>query len=63
MFIVLTAVHVFANYKGLGALVLSNLNRQRTTILIDHYLRTGLHATARHCTPLHCTHSLLDGRQ
>jgi hypothetical protein len=41
IFVSLTALHVFANYRALAALKLRSLNRQRASLVIDEFLRTG----------------------
>jgi hypothetical protein len=37
LFIVLTLIHVIANYLGVACLVLTSLNQYRADIIIDHY--------------------------
>ncbi len=41
LFVVLTLLHVYANYKGLSALVLTTLNAQRLSILINEFQLGG----------------------
>eukprot|EP00668_Euglena_longa_P041605 GGOE01054777.1.p1 GENE.GGOE01054777.1~~GGOE01054777.1.p1 ORF type:complete len:426 (+),score=118.49 GGOE01054777.1:53-1330(+) len=41
VFLVLTAVHVVANYWGMRALALDTLNLQRATIVCRHHIRYG----------------------
>lgn len=47
LFALLTALHVYANWRGVKALVLASLNPQRTDILLQHWVAQMVAGAAR----------------
>lgn len=40
-FILLTALHIYANYRAVRALVLETLNESRLQLVLKHFLQRG----------------------
>ncbi|GAB2214494.1 hypothetical protein Droror1_Dr00018845 [Drosera rotundifolia] len=47
-FLTLTMFHMYANYKAVRSLALNNLNFERTSILLQHYMETGQVMSPKH---------------
>jgi len=60
VFLALTALHVAANAKAVRSLRMTSLNRERTRLLLQHYMRTGETLPPHELAPLE---SLLPGQQ
>ncbi|KAM8962415.1 RUS family member 1-like [Pelodytes ibericus] len=41
LFILLTSLHLYANYRAVRSIVMETLNQSRLSIVLDHYLREG----------------------